>query len=153
MANFCVSSPPATKNSTPTRSNAFLSLVWYPRHRSNAQRTTRSARPRAPLLPSFMTLIYTFFPFVSRFYNPPGCACRDATPRRPSHVTMCEDAIGDRARIHSKDNQRERVNPRARPWVKVTKKYHGQARLQLATPAQRPLHPITPPDVFRHPPL
>ena len=29
----------------PTRSNAFLSLVWYPRHRSNAQRT-RSTRPR-----------------------------------------------------------------------------------------------------------
>ena len=46
MANFCVSSPPATKNSTPIRSNAFLSLVWYPRHRSNAQRTHSARLPR-----------------------------------------------------------------------------------------------------------
>ena len=62
--------PPATKNSTPTRSNAFLSLLSgttrYPRHRSNAQRT-RSARPRAPLLPSLMT-IYTFHSL-----RPPQC--------------------------------------------------------------------------------
>ena len=41
------------------RSNAFLSLVWYPRHRSNAQRT-RSARPLAPLLPLLMTFFYFF---------------------------------------------------------------------------------------------
>ena len=64
MANFCVSSPPATKNSTPIlRFRAFLTdgnLVWYPRHRSNAQRTC-SARPRAPLLPLLMVLFYTFY--------------------------------------------------------------------------------------------
>ena len=63
-------SHPQLKNSTPTRSNAFLSLLSgttrYPRHRSNAQRT-RSARPRAPLLPSLMT-IYTFHSL-----RPPQC--------------------------------------------------------------------------------
>ena len=70
MANFCVSSPPATKNSTPTRSNAFLSLVlvWYPRHRSNAQRT-HSARPRPPLLPSLLVLLYTFFCFSATHHK------------------------------------------------------------------------------------
>ena len=45
-------------HSTPTRSNAFLSLVWYPRHRSNAQRT-HSARPRPPLPPSLMSIFFT----------------------------------------------------------------------------------------------
>ena len=44
---------PQPKIAPQPRSNAFLSLVWYPRHRSNAQRT-RSARPRAPLLPLLM---------------------------------------------------------------------------------------------------
>ena len=46
------------------RSYAFglssRNLVWYPRHRSNAQRTC-SARPRAPLLPLLMVLFYTFY--------------------------------------------------------------------------------------------
>ena len=58
----------ATRNqqySTPTRSYAFLSLVWYPRHRSNAQRTC-SARPRAPLLPLLMVLFYTFLSKAGR---------------------------------------------------------------------------------------
>ena len=37
----------------PIRSNAFNSLVWYPRHRRGALKT-RSARPRAPRCSPYM---------------------------------------------------------------------------------------------------
>jgi hypothetical protein len=51
VCTVCVPAPPVN------------SLVWYPRHRSDALRA-RSTRPGAPLPPSLMSLFYTFYRYV-----------------------------------------------------------------------------------------